>query len=378
MNHHRLTIIVFTLMNFVLAMLSSVFNGILDEIAVAFDISVAKAGLLTSMYAYGAAFGVPVTLIVFRKIERSRMLKIVLFVTILSTLALVLARGFGLMLVIRLIMGIASFSYSVLAISTVSSISRRDRQGRSVALLISGNALALAVGIPLTRALSSVLSWRIVFSGLIVIMAAVLLYFLFFLPDGKRDSDHAGGFGTLKNKEALLIYAFSFVMFIGYGALYTYIAPYLLHLFPSAGPVMALILALLGVFCFLGNLLGGYVSDRIGYPKAMLIGAAAQLAAAALIFAFRCSLPLSVGFSLLWIMSAWFTGLQLNTGIAQATENKSSFMIGVNSSCIQLGTAVGASVAAAAASLWGIQLVVIIAFVSCVFPLCLRIIRPNP
>lgn len=52
---------------------------------------------------------------------------------------------------------------------------------------------------------------------------------------------------------------------------------------------------------------------------------------------------LSVFFAILWLMSAWFTGLQLNTGIAQVTQNKSSFMISINSTSIQLGGAIGSS-----------------------------------
>ena len=80
-----LTLMVFTLMSFVLSMTAVVFNGILDKIAITLNVSVASSGLLNTMYSYGAAFGVPITLIVFRKIERIKMLKIMLFITILMT-----------------------------------------------------------------------------------------------------------------------------------------------------------------------------------------------------------------------------------------------------------------------------------------------------
>jgi predicted MFS family arabinose efflux permease len=63
-------------------------------------------------------------------------------------------------------------------------------------------------------------------------------------------------------------------------------------------------------------------------------------------------------------MSSWFTGLQLNTGITQETQNKSSFLISLNSSSIQLGSAIGSSLAAIVISLFGIQHIVFIALLA--------------
>lgn len=145
---------------------------------------------------------------------------------------------------------------------------------------------------------------------------------------------------------------------------FTYATPYLLLLFPSLEATMSIILVLLGLASFIGNWLGGHASDRIGYAKSLLIGAVLQTATLLLIFVFRSVEWLSVVFSILWLMSAWFTGLQLNTGIAQVTQNKSSFMISVNMSAIQLGGAIGSSAAAAVITLNGIQNIVLIALAS--------------
>ena len=71
-------LLVFSAMSFVLAMTAFVFSGILDKVAASLGISVADSGLLNTMYSYGAAFGVPITLILFRKVERSKMLKLML------------------------------------------------------------------------------------------------------------------------------------------------------------------------------------------------------------------------------------------------------------------------------------------------------------
>lgn len=367
MKKTNLTILVFTLMNFVLAMTAFVFGGILDKVAVSLNVSVADSGLLNTMYSYGAAFGVPITLIVFRKIERTKLLKTMLFVTILTTLALVLTQYFTQLLIIRLVMGISANSYGILAISMVIALATTENQGRSLAFLIAGNSLALVIGVPLTRVLSAVFDWRSIFWMLNIIMIFSLAYFAKFLPAGNHEStklDLKNELNFFKDGKTLLVMAYSLVMFVGYGAFFTYATPYLLLLFPSLEATMSIILVLLGLASFIGNWLGGHASDRIGYAKSLLIGAVLQTATLLLIFVFRSVEWLSVVFSILWLMSAWFTGLQLNTGIAQVTQNKSSFMISVNMSAIQLGGAIGSSVAAAVITLNGIQNIVLIALAS--------------
>lgn len=377
MKKTNFTLIVFTLMNFVLSMTASVFNGILDKVAISLNISVANSGLLNTMYAYGAAVGVPITLILFRKIERTKMLKIMLFITILMTLALVFAQNFGQLLIIRLITGISANSYGVLATSMVVSLSTKEKQGRLMAFYITGASLALVVGIPLTRALSSVLDWRSIFWILNIIMILVLIYFKNYLPEGNHEStklDLKNELKFFKDGKTLLVIIYTLVTFVGYGAFYTYITPYLLLLFPSIETIMSFILVILGIASFMGNLIGGYVSDRIGYSKSLLLGGGLQMATMVFLYVFQSVKWLSVLFAILWLMNAWFIGLQLNTGIAQVTKNKSSFMISINSSAIQLGGAIGSSLAAIVISLSGIQNIVFITMLTSLVIILIQII----
>lgn len=363
MKKPNMMLLVFSAMSFVLAMTAFVFSGILDKVAVSLDISVAQSGLLNTMYSYGAAFGVPITLILFRKVERSKMLKLMLFATILTTFALIYAQNFVQLLIVRLLMGISANSYGVLAISTILALSPKDRQGRSLAFYIMGSSLALVIGIPLTRALSSILDWRSIFWILNAMMLLSLAYFLKYLPKADHEAtklDLKNELQFFKDGKTLLLLAYTFAMFMGYNAFYTYATPYLLLLFPSIEPLMSLILVGLGLASFTGNLIGGHVSDAIGYAKSMMLGAVLQTAAMLLILVFQPSKWLSVLFIIGWLMSAWFTGLQLNTGIAQVTENKSSFMLSINGSLIQLGGAFGASLAAVVINLSGIHSIVFV------------------
>lgn len=56
-------------------------------------------------------------------------------------------------------------------------------------------------------------------------------------------------------------------------------------------------------------------------------------------------MSVNVVFVLMWMANGWFIGLQINTAITIVTQNKSNLMISLNSSGIQLGKAVGVSIA---------------------------------
>ena len=362
-------LMVFALMSFVVEMTMFVFNGILDRVVISLNVSLAQSSLLSTVCVYGAAFGVPIALIVFRKSDRSKVLRITLLLTILTTLAFVYAKNFGQLLVTRLAMGISVSSYNVLAISTVAALSSGERRGRSMAFYMMGASMAQVIGIPLTRALLSILDWRGVFWLLNVIMVFSLVYFKTSLPEGDRGSVNVDLRNELRffgDGEALSVIVCALFIWVGYGAFHTYIAPYLVLLFPSIEPLMSAILVLSGIAGFTGNLAGGYVADRIGYARSMLLGAALEMVLMLMILVFQPVKWLSVILVLLWVMSAWFAGLQIYTGIAQATRN-SSFMISVSEAMILLGIAIGSSSAAAVIALSRIHdIVYIVLFASLV------------
>lgn len=58
---------------------------------------------------------------------------------------------------------------------------------------------------------------------------------------------------------------------------------------------------------------------------------------------------------LLLAIYGWFIGLQLNTGISIRPQNKSSFILSLNSSNIQPGQAIGLSIAVLVIKAFGIQ-----------------------
>lgn len=172
-------------------------------------------------------------------------------------------------------------------------------------------------------------------------------------------------FAWLKNKQVLVALAASLITFMGYG-LQTYLTPYVIELFPEMEQHMSFILVLIGIFSFVGNHIGGVLCTKYGYYKSMLFGTGLQAVTTVLMLVTQHMAYANIVLILLWMFNAWLIGLEINTGINIVTDRKSSFMVSLNSSGIQLGTAIGTSIAAGIISSIGIRFVPVTTLVAAV------------
>lgn len=356
-NMSFITMLVFIIMNFILSMSGTLFNGILDKIAVDMNISVAQTGYLTSLYAYGA-IGAPIILILLRKMSQSRLLKEMLFLNIIFGVLSIITKNFLILLMARFMLGLVGTTYSVLATTTIASLSCHDKVGRNLSLLITGSAIALMIGIPLCRVLINCYSWQSIYFVLILFMVMGLIYFVICLPHLKQENtslNKKAELSLFKNKNVMMVVMSSLITFIGYGGFYTYITPYIVEVFPSLEAVMSILLVFIGACSFLGNLLGGVVCDRIGFDRALWIGSICQVVIGIVILLTQNMMYINILFVLLWMMNGWFIGLQLNTGINIVTHHQSRLLVSINGSIIQFAQALGASIASIIISSLGIS-----------------------
>ena len=370
---------VFIVMNFVMSMSGTLFNGILDRIAITMQIDVAMTGYLTSLYAYGA-IGAPLLLLVFRKWSRSLMLKGTLLCNMLFGVLSIVATSFPLLLFARFMLGLFGTAYGVLAITSIAALSPPERVGKNLSLLIAGGAASLMVGVPLCRVLIHAYSWQSIYLFLILLMAGGFLYFAFRLPEIGQEKEALHLHQELqmvKVHDVWMVLLCSLITFIGYGAFYTYLTPYIVAFFPALEPAMSLILVMIGACSFLGNLLGGVACDRMGYRQALWVSSLLQIVISIVIFLTTAHLYLNLFFIFLWMFNGWFIGLQLNTGINIVTNRQSNLLVSINGSVIQFAQALGASLASMIISGAGIALNILLPIITSVMVVGLMCYRPK-
>lgn len=370
---------VFIVMNFVMSMSGTLFNGILDRIAITMQIDVAMTGYLTSLYAYGA-IGAPLLLLVFRKWSRSLMLKGTLLCNMLFGVLSIVATSFPLLLFARFMLGLFGTAYGVLATTSIAALSPPERVGKNLSLLIAGGAASLMVGVPLCRVLIHAYSWQSIYLFLILLMAGGFLYFAFCLPEIGQEKEALHLHQELqmvKVHDVWMVLLCSLITFIGYGAFYTYLTPYIVAFFPALEPAMSLILVMIGACSFLGNMLGGVACDRMGYRQALWVSSLLQIVISIVIFLTTAHLYLNLFFIFLWMFNGWFIGLQLNTGINIVTNRQSNLLVSINGSVIQFAQALGASLASMVISGAGIAFNILLPIITSVMVVGLMCYRPK-
>jgi DHA1 family chloramphenicol resistance protein-like MFS transporter len=149
--------------------------GLVPAIATSLDVPVASAGLLTSAFAVGMVVGAPLTAAWARGWPaRTALLGFVLAFAAVHAVG-ALTTSYALLLASRACAALANAGFLAVALSTATGMVPPDRQGRALAVLLSGTTLATVAGVPGGAVLGTMLGWRAAFwaVALLCLVAAI-------------------------------------------------------------------------------------------------------------------------------------------------------------------------------------------------------------
>ncbi len=330
---------------FLVSMQQFVMASILDNIAAAFDVSVALAGQVNTAYAIAFAVGTPLLVIAGARLDRRRLFLIALSVLLAGTLFTIGSRGFPMLLIVRVFIGLASGVAIVAGTDIITNIVPPEERGKALFDLALGASVALIFGMPASRFVTNLFSWQVVFTGLAVLLLLLIAAAFRLLPSTavaavaplRKQLSYLG-----KGKILAILLACT-VTFISYSMIFTYIAPYLNGVSPRLGGGTSLVLMALGVSCFFGSKAGGFLVGRIGPMGTLVLGTASQALFLMLVFFSSSSDLLTVLFLLGWIFAGWMTGQTFSLNLIIIAPEASGIMISIGSSANQLGFALGAA-----------------------------------
>lgn len=81
-------------------------------------------------------------------------------------------------------------------------------------------------------------------------------------------------FAFLKQPTIAITLSVTFFVFIGFSVVDTYIAPYLTVVMPTMETKISFVLLILGIGSLIGSRLGGFLADRFGIMRTLLISIA--------------------------------------------------------------------------------------------------------
>jgi predicted MFS family arabinose efflux permease len=175
----------------------------------------------------------------------------------------------------RLLGGLGGGSFMGSVFATVSDHFPAAERGRSLGWVVTGQSLALVLGVPAMTLAGTVGGWRgaTVGHAVVVLVCAVAVWFV--VPG--RVSRYLSGdpvpflrvAGLLGPRVLALLFSGSAER-VCYAAVAVYLPTYLLVRYGIDPPQLALGLALVALGNLCGNLIGGQLSDRLPAPRLVL------------------------------------------------------------------------------------------------------------
>lgn len=252
-----------------------VIAGLLPEIAQDLDVSVARAGLLITVFALGMIVGPPSMALLTRRLPPRQTLTLALVVFAAGHVVVAVGSSFSLLLAARFLTALATGAFWSVAAVVATRAAGPAASSRALGVVLGGGMLANVAGVPLGTFAGQVIGWRGPFWALAVLAVLGAVGIRRFVGhDGPQheSSSVAAELSALRSGRLWLTLAACAATTGGVLSTYTYIAPLLTQRAGIASALVPLVLVGFGVGALAGSVVGGRFGDSRPYP--VMLGAA--------------------------------------------------------------------------------------------------------
>lgn len=256
-------LVALALASFALGLAEFVIAGLLPSVSRDLSVSGGTAGLLVTTYAIGVIVGALVVTTALSRIRPKTALIGLVAVFAGANLLCALGPDFGIVLIARVIAGTAHGAYFGIGVVVAVSLVEESRQGRAIAVMLTGLTLANVLGVPLGTLVGQHFGWRVTFGVIVALAVAAMLAIIVLVPQvAPAPTRSLADLRQLLNRQALLSMAVATLGFGGMFGIFTYLAFTLTRVTGYASSTVPWLLLLFGVGLVIGNALGGRLADR--------------------------------------------------------------------------------------------------------------------
>jgi predicted MFS family arabinose efflux permease len=335
--------------SFAMSTIGFAFSGLLSLIASDVGVSIPQAGYLVTVFSIAYAIGAPVLSTLAGKADRRHVLAAAMLMFVSGNLIAAASSTFFGLLNAQLILGAAAGLFAATAQATAVALVGPDHRARAIAVVMGGTTFAVALGAPISSLIANYWGWRGTFIAVAVLglFCAAILWMR--LPHGMH-----GARLTLRERLTavrkpgiLLSLAVTFFYLTGGFAIVSYTAPLAIK---GAGlPAIAVpgMLLAFGVGAVIGNFCSGYLADRIGATRVVILSLLASAAVSILIalvlklLPHEISGPLLIALMTLWGAIGWTFPPAQGSRIAGHAPEFAHLTLSLNASAIYFGIAFG-------------------------------------
>ncbi|WP_228001385.1 Cmx/CmrA family chloramphenicol efflux MFS transporter [Nocardia australiensis] len=266
-------VVVFVLSVAVFAQGTSEFmlSGLIEPIAADMGVSVAMAGLLTSLFAVGMIVGAPVMAMTAGRRPPRYSLSGFLILFIAAHVIGASTTSFGVLLATRVLAAIADSGFLAVTLAALPAVVGAERVGRATAIVLSGVTLACIAGVPAGAVLGQLAGWQAAFWAVVVVTAPALMATWLLVrtepivPQADSDATLRSEWRVLRRPPVGAWLVLGAVVNGATFAAFTYMAVIVTDIGDAGSGWVPVILAAFGIGSFLGVTSGSGVADR--YPR---------------------------------------------------------------------------------------------------------------
>jgi DHA1 family inner membrane transport protein len=332
--------------NFLIGVGVFVIIGILEPLGDGLGIAPEQAGILMTIYALSYAVLSPVLVSFTGNIGRRRVMTFGLTLFLIAGLLSALATTLTTLSIARVLAAAGAGMFTPVGAAVVAGLYPAEQRARVLAAVMFGFTLAQVLGVPAGSWIAYTFGWRYAFWGVVAINIPAIYLIWTFVPAGL--TFQATTFKDLKDtlKDLRMMFAIAFTgLYLGsVYVLFTYMTPLFSQQMGMGRDLITLTLLISGLGAVVGNLLGGFMADKLGWFITLKALCVAQMIVMPFYSFLPISLPAFFTLTVVWAIIGWsfMAGQQMRLiGLAGP---KAPVVLALTAASIYIGAAIGSAV----------------------------------
>lgn len=262
----RLPLVVYVLALGTFLMLTTEFvvAGILPEMSADLNVSLARAGMLITVFAIGMIIGAPLMAMLTLRLSKRLTLVLALVVFIIGHVIVALGSDFTVLLMARFITAFATGAFWAVSAVVASRSAGPQSSARAIGIVTAGGALATVLGVPLGALVAQSVGWRGTFWALAIAAAVAAVFVARLVPAAEDETSRTSIRAELSGLRSVRLWvtlAACMTTTGGVLAAYSFISPILTDQAGVPAALVPLVLTGFGIGSFIGTLVGGRFGD---------------------------------------------------------------------------------------------------------------------
>ena len=319
--------------------------GMLPDVAQSLQVSIPEAGYLITAYALGVVIGAPLLVVVMNRFSPLKTLIILMGLFSLFNGLSVVAPDYGLLLVSRFISGLPHGAFFGVGSVIASRLADPGKEAQAVATMFSGLTVANLFGVPLGTYIGHHFSWRYTFLLIVIVGILTMLALKLWMPKMKAapKNNPWKDFGIFRNVNVwFMVLLFS----VAPGALFawiSYIAPLMTEVSGIADKYLPYIMVLAGLGMFVGNLIGGKLTDAFSSTKVVVAVLVVQILCMLVIYGLSDNVWVSLVMTFLTGVTTFALVPSLTLLLLNSVKSDAEMLVAsLGPACFNIANALGA------------------------------------